>query len=283
MRNYTIPGNNRELTLILDYLMEQRGVDFSGYYPAMLMRQMGHRLDVLNCNDFEDYLSFIKGNTEELDTLLDVITINVSHFFRDPLTFELLAESILPSILLGKVQNGDDTLRIWSTGCSMGEEAYSIAILIQELLFKQGLAMKLHLFGTDIDTKILGRAATAVYPVASVENVKYGLLKKYFIPAGKEFMIIPEIKRQVTFSFYDILDKKHTVPPDSIFGNFDLVLCRNLLIYFNTEYQETILAKLLYALTPKGYLILGKTESLPIKSQQYFNRIVDFRPIYRKL
>ena len=274
-----IPPN--ELTPILDYLMEHRGLDFSGVHPNMLVRRMGHRLEALNCNDFKDYFLFIQGNTGEIDLLLNAITINVSCFFRDPLTFELLAERILPAILRQKVLDRDDSLRIWSAGCAMGEEAYSLAILIQELLLKEGRTIKLHLFGTDIDTQILGAATKAVYPLDSVENVKYGLLKKYFIPAGKEFMLIPEIKEQVTFSFYDMLDKGHSVPPDSIFGNFDLICCRNLLIYFNTPYQETIFAKLHRALAQNGYLILGESESPP-NSQQNFNRVVEFRPIYQK-
>ena len=272
-----------ELTPILDYLMEHRGLDFSGVHPDMLVRRMGHRLEALNCNDFKDYFSFIQRETGEIDLLLNAITINVSRFFRDPLTFELLAERILPAILRQKVLAGDDTLRIWSAGCAMGEEAYSLAILIQELLLKEGRTMKLHLFGTDIDTQILGKAAKGVYPLASVENVKYGLFKKYFISAGEAFMLIPKIKRQVTFSFYDILDKGHRVPPESIFGNFDLICCRNLLIYFNTRYQETIFAKLHQALAQNGYLILGEAESPPPNSQQDFNRVVEFHPIYQKL
>jgi len=271
-----------ELTPILDYLMEHRGLDFSGVHPDMLVRRMGHRLEALNCNDFKDYFSFIQKNTKEIDRLLNAITINVSRFFRDPLTFELLAERILPTILRQKVLARDDSLRIWSAGCAMGEEAYSLAILIQELLLKEGRTMKLHLFGTDIDTRILGKAAKGVYPFASVENVKYGLLKKYFIPAGNAFMLVPEIQKQVTFSFYDMMDKGRLVPPDSIFGNFDLICCRNLLIYFNTGYQETIFAKLHRALAQNGYLILGEAESPP-HSQENFNRVVEFRPIYQKL
>lgn len=271
-----------ELTPILEYLVDRRGLDFSGVHPDMLVRRMGYRLEALNCNDFKDYFSFIQENAGEIDLLLNAITINVSRFFRDALTFELLAERILPAILRQKILDRDDSLRIWSAGCAMGEEAYSLAILIQELLLKEGRTMKLHLFGTDIDTRILGKAAKGVYPPSSVENVKYGLLKKYFIRAGKEFLLIPKIKEQVVFSFHDMLDKGHRVPPDSIFGNFDLICCRNLLIYFNTRHQETIFSKLGPALAQNGYLILGEAESPP-HSQQDFNRVVEFRPIYQKL
>lgn len=282
MRNQTIQEIIYELKPILDYLMGKRGLDFSGYHPAMLARRMGHRMKELNCNDFKDYLSFIERNTAEIDTLLNVITINVSRFFRDPLTFELLAERILPAIVLEKIQHRDDSLRIWSAGCARGEEPYSMAILIRELLLKDGLTMTPHIFATDIDTNILAGAEKAVYPVDSLEHIKYRLLKKYFIRTGRQFRLIREIRDQVIFSFHDMLDKRHMVPPESIFGNFDLVLCRNLLIYFNPAYQETIFDKLRGALAHNGYLILGETETPPLNSQIYFNRVVDFSPVYRK-
>jgi chemotaxis methyl-accepting protein methylase len=262
--------------------MEKRGLDFSGYYPAMLARRIGHRLTETNSKDFKEYFAFLERNIDEMDKLLDVITINVSRFFRNTLMFELLTDRILPGIILEKVRLGEDSLRIWSAGCAMGEEPYSVAILVHELLQKEKLKMNLHIFATDIDTKILKGAANAVYSLSSVENIKYRLLTKYFIPEGEDFRLIPKIRDQVTFSFYDMLDKKHAVPPDSIFGNFDLVLCRNLLIYFNTEYQEIIFAKLHHALVQNGYLILGKAETPTLNSNRYFNREVDFSPIYKK-
>lgn len=282
MRNNKMLEINPGLTPILDYVMEKRGLDFSGYSPVMLARRMGHRLSAANSNDFHGYLSFIKKNTNEIDKLIDVITINVSRFFRDTLTFEVLADRILPAIVLEKIQHQDHSLRIWSAGCAMGEEPYSVAILIHELFRKEGITMNLHIFATDIDTRVLKGAKKAVYPISSVENIKYRLLKKYFIAAGEKFQLVPEISDQVTFSFYDMLDKKHSVPPESIFGTFDLVLCRNLLIYFNPEYQKTIFAKLCQALAPNGYLVLGEAETPTLSAMPYFKRVVDFSPVYTK-
>jgi chemotaxis methyl-accepting protein methylase len=271
-----------DLKPILDYLMEKRGFDFSGYHPAMLARRIGHRVTALNGKDFKDYLLHVKDNPAEIDRLLDVITINVSRFFRDTLTFELLADRILPAMVLEKARRRDLSLRIWSAGCAMGEEPYSVAILIHELLRKEGLMMDLHMFATDIDAKILKGAEKAVYPISSVENIKYRLLTRYFTPAGDCFRLVPEIRDQVGFSLYDMLDKKHIVPPESIFGNFDLVLCRNLLIYFNTDYQDTLFAKLHHSLSPKGILVLGEAEAPTPKYQHSFIRMGEFGPIYRK-
>ena len=125
------------LAPILDYLLEKRGFDFSGHHPAMLARRIGQRLTATACKDFGDYFCCLQKNALELDRLLDVITINVNRFFRDTLTFELIADRILPDIIREKTQAQDQSLRVWSAGCAMGEEPYSLAILIHELLCKE--------------------------------------------------------------------------------------------------------------------------------------------------
>jgi len=267
---------------ILDYLLEKRGFDFSGYHPAMLERRIGQRLAATSSKDFGDYLCCLQRNAPELDRLLDVLTINVSRFFRDTLTFELIADRILPAMVRDKIQARDHSLRVWSAGCARGEEPYSLAIIIHELLRKEEVAMNLHLFATDIDGGALADAGGALYPLSSVENIKHRLLTKYFTPDGISFRLMPEIKERVTFSLYDMLDKKHGVPPESVFGNFDLVVCRNLLIYFNTEYQETIFEKLYHSLANHGYLILGEAEAPTMTYRRHFSRVLDFSPIYRK-
>jgi chemotaxis protein methyltransferase CheR len=298
-----MPKTDEGLTPILDYLLEKRGFDFSGYHPAMLARRIGQRLAATSCQDFGDYLSCLQQNVDELDRLLDVITINVSRFFRDTLTFELIAARILPDIIGEKTRARDQSLRVWSAGCARGEEPYSLAILIHELLrneektgdtsqINQGASAEnkygkcppfsLHLFATDIDLKALADAGKALYPLSSVENMKHRLLTKYFTQEGTFFRLIPEIKKLATFSLYDMLDKKHGVPPESVFGAFDLVLCRNLLIYFNTEYQETIFEKLYHSLAKNGILILGEAEAPTMTYRHHFSRIFDFSPIYRK-
>jgi chemotaxis methyl-accepting protein methylase len=280
--DYATQETDGGLKLILDYLLEKRGFDFSGYHPAMLERRIGQRLTATSSKDFGDYLCCLQRNAPELDRLLDVLTINVSRFFRDTLTFELIADRILPAMVRDKIQARDHSLRVWSAGCARGEEPYSLAIIFHELLRKEEVAMNLHLFATDIDGGALVDAGGALYPLSSVENIKHRLLTKYFTPDGASFRLMPEIKERVTFSLYDMLDKKHGVPPESVFGNFDLVLCRNLLIYFNTEYQETIFEKLYHSLANHGYLILGEAEAPTMTYRRHFSRVLDFSPIYRK-
>lgn len=270
------------LKLILDYLLEKRGLDFSGCHAAMLERRVGQRLAAVTCQNYDEYRSFLEKHNDELDRLVDVVTINVSRFFRDGLTFEFLAERILPAIIQEKIRKMEHSLRVWSAGCAMGEEPYSVAILINELLEKAGVTLHVHLFATDIDAAALAEAAKGLYSRESVENVKLRLLDKYFTPVREGFRLNQTVKEQVSFSLYDMLDKKHRVPPASIFGGFDLVLCRNLLIYFNTEYQETIFAKLYQALAPNGCLVLGEAEAPTMKYNRYFNRQLDYLPVYWK-
>ena len=275
-------ATDTRLAPILVYLLEKRGLDFSGYHPNMLGRRIRRRLLATCCTDSEEYLSCLQRSDAELDQLLDALTINVSRFFRDSLTFELIADRILPVLITEKTKAHDLSLRVWSAGCARGEEPYSLAILIRELLEKEKLEINLHLFATDIDPGALRSAARAVYPLASVDHIKHRLVSKYFVRQGNSFSLIPAIKDLVSFSSHDILDKKSGVPPESVFGGFDLVLCRNLLIYFNTACQETIFGRLHQALAEKGYLILGEAEAPSLKHERYFDRVFDFSQIYRK-
>ena len=269
--------------IVLGYLNEKRGFDFSGCRTSMIERRAGKRLLTSKCKNYDEYLQFIRKHPDELDNLVDILTINVSRFFRDSLSFEYIAEKIFPVIIYEKKNSSDNCLRIWSTGCSMGEEPYSIAILINEIFEKEDLNLNLNIFATDIDRRILKKAKEAVYSFESIKDVKYRLLTKYFKIQGESFKLIPKIKEMVTFAFYNMLEKKSYAPSESIYGDFDIVLCRNVLIYFNTKYQDLIFDKLYRALARHGYLILGEAEKLSIKFQPHFKRVSECCHIYQKI
>jgi len=274
---------NNELKHILYLVNETRGIDFTGYRASMVERRVGQRLPFARCGTYADYYSYLQKHPVELDKLIDVLTINVSRFFRNSMTFEYMADRILPAIHHRKKATRNYSLRVWSAGCSMGEEAYSTAILIHEFFREEGLAPDVNLFATDIDGKILEKARKAVYPFERIRDVKYGFLEKYFSKTENAFQLLPEIRDMVSFSVYDILDKNSSVPPESIFGDFDMVLCRNLLIYFNTAYQEKIFEKLYGGLARHGYLVLGEAEIPSSKYERYFRRVNDCCHIYQKV
>ncbi len=272
----------KDLALILNYLNEKHGFDFSGYRTAMVSRRIGERMTSIKVENTTDYLHYLQENADELDNLLDVLTINVSRFFRDTLTFDYIADRVLSAIVYEKKKAGDNSIRVWSAGCAMGEEPYSIAILIHELLEKEALKTNINIFATDIDGKILKKAKKAAYPYESIKSIKYRLLKKYFNAEGETFQLVPAIQNIVSFSVYDILDKKSYAPPESVFGGFDLVLCRNVLIYFDTEHQDQIFGRLYRSLTKNGYLVLGESE-IPTKNYQgCFRKVNECCHIYQK-
>ena len=273
---------NNDLKLILNYLNEKRGVDFSGYRTSMVERRVRQRYPSTKCKNYNNYFHYLPENPAELDNLIDALTINVSRFFRDTLTFEYVAARVLPAVVHQKEGTSDRSLRIWSAGCSMGEESYSIAILINEFFEKEVLNFDVNIFATDIDAKILKKAQKAAYPFESIKDIKYRLLKKYFASKGKSFQLMPEIRERVSFSVYDILDKKSYAPPESIYGSFDMVFCRNVLIYFDTEYQDQIFDKLYRSLSPNGYLILGEAEIPAAKYQRRFKKVIECCHIYQK-
>ena len=270
------------LELVLHYLNEKRGFDFSGYRISMVERRVQQRFASIKCESYHDYLRYLKENPDEFDHLLGALTINVSRFFRDTLTFEYIADRILPAIFHEKKKAADNSIRVWSAGCAKGEEPFSIAILIHELVEKEALKIATRIFATDIDGKILGRAQKEAHPFDSIKGMKYRLLKKYFISEGEAFQLIPIIRNMVSFSMYDILDKKSYAPPESIFGGFDMVLCRNVLIYFDDEHQDQIFEKLYRSLAQNGYLVLGEAEIPTTKYQRRFRKVNDCCHIYQK-
>lgn len=268
---------------ILVTLNEHRGFDFSGYRQSMLFRRIQKRINSIGCEDLKDYFNYLSNHPDEFDNLIDVLTINVSSFFRDTLSFEFISKIIIPELFSRKTRENDSSLRIWSAGCSFGEEAYSIAILIEEFLEKEKLKIKPNIFATDIDKKALIRAQEGIYNLSCIEHLKYRILRKYFTNEDDQFRISSEIKNMVQFSFYDLLDKNSFVPPDSIYGNFNIVLCRNVLIYFDVETQNIIFNKLYRSLKPNGILILGEAETPVEEYKHKFKRENNFSKIYRKI
>lgn len=274
---------NNDITSILDFLHESRNLDFSGYRESMIERRVKKRFLSVKCDDYKEYGLYLSKHPVEIDHLIDSLTINVSRFFRNPLTFEYIADIVLPGIIYNKNRHSDASLRIWSAGCAMGEEAYSIAILIREFLKKEKTELDIRIFATDIDLKVLEKARKAFYSIESVKNVKYQILKNYFFSQKDSFCLIPEIKDMVLFTYFDMLDKKSHAPSESIFGGFDMVFCRNVLIYFNAEHQDLIFEKLYRSLNPYGYLVLGEVEVPVEKYKRSFRKISKCCHIYQKI
>ena len=270
-----------DIGAILDFVRVARSFDPIGYCSSVLVARVQSRLAACGLSS-ANYLAFLKDTPTELNILTEALTIKFSSFFRDPLTFEYLNELVLPTILSEKATAADPSLRVWSAGCAHGEEPYSVAILLHELARLEALAEKAILFATDIDENALVQARAAVYPAASLSNVRLSLLNSSFTQENDTFRLIPAIANRVRFSVHDMLDTRSAAPAESVFGTFDLILCRNLLIYFQNEYQEFICEKLYRSLAGGGFLLLGRTESLPPIWAGRFQRVTSCCSLYRK-
>ena len=231
--------------------------------------------------DMEHYFTYLTRHDAELERLADALMIPVSRFFRNPVVFDLVFEQCLP-LLLDKKMEKKAGFRFWSAGCSRGEEAYSLAICGQELLKREQGNLLVNVFATDISEQSLKFARQGVYNDNVLYNIRYGWLRKYFHKRNHAFEIIPQLKQMVYFSRHDLLDPKKKVPTESIFGAFDLVFCRNVLIYYELAAQQRIISCLENSLIPGGYLVLGESESLLAPFQKNFQKIYHGFSIYQK-
>jgi chemotaxis methyl-accepting protein methylase len=271
--------NDREFTFLLDKIMRNRNIDFSQYRPQVLKRRIRHRLHLTGCATFWDYILILNKDHQEYDRLIECLTIKESEFFRDSKVFDLLGGMIIPEVISQKQTRGARYIRAWSCGAAFGQEAYSIAILFCEALGSGLNDFDIKILATDIDKKALEKAPWGSFDSRAMRNMKAHLLFKYFnqFQNGNKvrYTVSDEARALVTF-------KRHDVLSGSLNPRMDLVLCRNLLIYFEKELQEKALRNLHASLNPGGFLILGKTETITPQMLDYFE-VVDLRErIYRK-
>jgi len=248
------------LDAVLDFLHRSKGMDLRGYRRSTLLRRLQIRINRLGLAP-QNYPELLRRDEEESAALLEAIAINVSNFFRDPMVFENLAQRVLPELIERKRRRRRLELRIWSAGCASGEEAYSLAILLHRALGQELADWSVHVFATDRSAAALRLAEKGIYPESRLEEVRFGMLKRYFEPGPGGYRLRDELRRLVCFSEDDLTAGGRFAPSESLFGGFDLILCRNVLIYFNPELQDHVFSRLLRSLGDGGYLVLGSSES----------------------
>jgi len=249
-------GTLREL---LEELAEQRSFDFRGYKKNTLERRFRRRMFQLNVGSYTEYSEYIRKHPDEVDHLLDTILINVTEFFRDPPAWEILRNELLPESL-AQVKSGH-SFRAWSAGCATGEEPYSIAILLAEYFGPRIQEYDIKIYATDIDANALNVARRGEYSLDALKRVRLGWREKYF-HGSKSLRVNREIRRLVIFGASNLAQ-------DAPISHVNLLVCRNLLIYFDSDLQRQILSRLHYALEPGGTLFLGKAESQLTNSVQF--------------
>ena len=267
--------NDREYDFLLKKIMRNRNIDFSQYRPQVLKRRIQHRLHLTRCETYWDYIMLLNRDLQEYDRLIECLTIKVSEFFRDPTVFELLGSLVIPEIIALKQTQGNKRIRAWSCGAAFGQEAYSLAILFCEVLGRRLKDFDIRILATDIDKDALETAPWGSYDKAALHKMEDHLLFKYFTRVKDRYVVSDKARALVAFKYHDVVS-------DNTLSGMDLVLCRNLLIYFQKGLQEKALQGIYAALNPGGFLALGKAETLPSQMLVHFEA-VDFRErIYRK-
>ncbi len=247
---------------ISELLLSRRAFDLGSYKDRCIKRRIASRVRARGFNGSTPYVEFLRSDDDELDALLAILTIHVSHFFRNPSTFLVLEEKVLPKLLEQKRREQASELRIWSVGCSSGEEPYSVALLLQEQSLSR---IDTSILATDVSRQILAQARTGEYDAQRLAEVPKPVRQKYFTQFdGWRFRLDEKIREQVQFEQQNILAEVD-------YPQADLILCRNVMIYFSREEQAKILTRFARALGPNGFLVLGRAETM----------VGDVRHLYR--
>lgn len=248
-------------TDLLQHIQHLCGSDLSGFDQDFIRKRVDKRINETALSKHGDYLSYLKAYPSEAETLHQMLFISYSNFFRNPLTFALLEKSIFPHLIMDHQNARNTEIRIWSAGCAAGQEPYSLAILLENLRVQFVSAFHYRIFATDLSPKILDLARRGIYRQENLLNLPLKFLNKWFNTENQiDYQINPSLASSIDFSTFDLLNKEMSCPAESIFGNFDMVVCANLLIYYQPAYRDKIIAKLLHCLKPGGYLVCGEAE-----------------------
>ncbi|MFA5100125.1 MAG: protein-glutamate O-methyltransferase CheR [Candidatus Omnitrophota bacterium] len=269
---------------LLQKILADRGLDFRNYHIELLKRRFAIRIKANNLYSYTGYMKLLDSNPREYDRLFETLCINVSEFFRDPPMWVTL-QYLLDHMVSEKIKKADRNLTIWSAGCANGEEAFSLAIAASEALKFHTKLVNGSIIATDIDKRCVARAKKAQYASDSIKNVNDKLLAKYFITeredAGggddkhKTYRVREAVTQMVSFSELDLITGEYP-------RNIDLLVCRNVFIYFNRQLQEKILRKFFDAIRPGGYLCMGQAESMIMEVRKFFEDTDSNARIYRR-
>src|SRR5215216_3031685 len=245
---------------LIEHIRSSRGFDFGGYKRPSLQRRIEKRMQMHRITSYEGYRAYLEEFPDEFVELFNTILINVTAFFRDVPAWEYLREAIVPR-LVDETDEGDG-IRIWSTGCASGEEAYTLAIVFAEAVGERAFADRVKIYATDVDEEALAEGRHGNYEAARLENVPRELRERYFDRVDRRYVVKPELRRGVIFGRHDVVQD----PPIS---RIDLLASRNTLMYFKKEAQARILANFHFALRGGGYLFLGKSEMMLARSDLF--------------
>jgi chemotaxis protein methyltransferase CheR len=256
------------------------GLDISPFSPAFVNRALEERRLASGCPTIAAYVERLAGDPSEAENLGRSLRVTYSEFFRNALTFAVLEQLVLPGLMADRERSGRHTIRVWCAGCSAGQEAWSVAILLDELATQRDAPPAYLVIATDISERDVTFARTGLYSAAAVGNVRLKQLATYFVRQGEFYSLAGRLRNSVDFSVYDLRDADTAFPPASVFGDFDVVLCCNLLLYYRPKVQRQMLEKLRRSLRPGGYLVTGETERQLVRRAGGFRDVAPPAPIF---
>jgi two-component system CheB/CheR fusion protein len=254
---------NPEFEALLDYLKHNRGCDLTGYKRSTLMRRFQYRMRSINIDSYQSYRQYLQSDPSEWLALLDDVLINVTTFFRDRDAWVTLANEIIPKIIASK--QPQEPIRVWSAACASGQEVYSLVILFAEALGIESCLQRVKFYATDVDEAALRQARQGIYQFREVTEIPPHLLEKYFEQTEQGYVFHPQLRRTIVFG-------RHNLASDAPISKIDLLVCRNVLMYFNADTQAEILIRFHFALNNSGFLFLGNAET-SIAERQIFTPV----------
>ena len=271
--------SEEEFRLIRDIIYSHCGLFFDSDTKYLLEKRLSRRLQFYQLQNFKDYHYFLKYDRkkdQELSDLMDVLTTNETYFFREAFQLKALTDEILPELKAAKEQKGEKTLRIWSAGCSTGEEPYTIAMLIMEMGCFHG--WRVEIVGTDISNRVLQYSRKAVYGKSSFRTTEDRYVRRFFQEQEDGFRVNDEVRELVTISHLNLFDQNRL----ALLGKMDVIFCRNVIIYFDQTAKKKVIDIFYRMLHEGGYLLLGHSESLMNISTAFTLRHLKNDMVYQK-
>ncbi len=274
-----IPMSQDEFRLLRDFVYQHCGLHFTEDTKYLLEKRLGKRLQHLRLKSFREYYYYLRYNQlkdQELAEVIDHLTTNETYFFREDFQLKTFTQDILPEIRARKAKKGEKKLRIWSAGCSTGEEPYTIAML---LLDQPGFSdWQIDIIGTDISQRVLQVARKGVYGTSSFRVTDPSLQGRFFSRSENQFRIADRVRSLVTISHLNLFD----LPRVSLLGRMDVVFCRNVIIYFDLPAKKKVIESFYQRLCPEGFLLLGHSESLMNVSNDFVLRHYAHDLVYQR-
>lgn len=241
--------------------------DVSVFEKSFFDRMVEKRMEETGTGAPERYRELLVTDQVEKQNLSRLLFVSYSEFFRNQLTFAVLSRLIIPEIIHATTSNPNREIRIWSAAASAGQEAYSVAMLIEEKACASNTRINYRIFASDVNDSALAAGEQGVFDQPAMANIPFKFVEKWFSRDNGHFIVKPELRQKIAFLNFDLLNETMYCPPECIYGDFDIVLCSNILFYYQPEVRQEILNKVIRCLRPNGYLVTGEAERDSITSR----------------